>query len=149
MRFKTEVCSCSIFPTEAVLWFKEGDGGSGGLRIFAIHSGNYSFSRFSNIGRKNCILHHPEFLLQEEVHSGGTEDSRRRRLIPPWQTHRTSDLRMSARRALTRPSSISDWMMTSKVSAHDGTKISSPTTKPCNAIRWCSGMLMQNTNTRV
>ena len=102
MRFKTEVCSCSIFTTEAVLWFKEGDDGSGELRIFAIHSGNYSFSRFSNIGRKNCILHHPEFLLQEEVHSGGTEDSRRRRPIPPWQTHRTSDPRMSARRALTR-----------------------------------------------
>ena len=69
---------------------------SGRFQIFAIHSGNYTFSWFWIIGRKNCIIpeqDHPEFLLQEEGPSGGTEGSESR-LILSRKTDRWLDLRL-------------------------------------------------------
>ena len=69
--FKTEVCSCSNFPTEAMLWIKEVEMGTSvnDTKIFAIHSRSYSFSWFWITGRENCIIpeqDHPESVLQDE-----------------------------------------------------------------------------------
>ena len=47
-KFKTEVCFCSNFLKEAMLWITEVEMGNSmdGLIIFAIHSVNEAFSRF-------------------------------------------------------------------------------------------------------
>ena len=48
LRFKTEVCCCSNFPSEAKLWIKDVVLSTSVevFQIFAIHSGNYTFSGF-------------------------------------------------------------------------------------------------------
>ena len=45
IKFKTEVCSSSNFPTEVMLWIKEVEMATSvdDLKIFAIYSGTYSF----------------------------------------------------------------------------------------------------------
>ena len=65
------------------------------LKIIAINQG-YSFPEFGTDGRENCIFFeqdHPEFLLQEEGQSEGTESSERGSVLS-WKTDRLHDLRL-------------------------------------------------------
>ena len=92
IRFQTEVCSCSNFPTEAMLWIKEVE------MAFSVDDLKYSRSPFPYLELLDarCIIpeqDHPEFLLQEEVQSGGTEGSESRPK-PSRKTDRLLDLRL-------------------------------------------------------
>ena len=97
--FKTQVSSCSGSPSEAsnVVVQRSGDGRLGGrFEIIAPKSGFYSFTEFWDAGCQDCNCSeqdHPEFLLQEKGHSGGTESSERRS-VPSRKTDRFHDLRI-------------------------------------------------------
>ena len=57
IRFKTEVCSCSNFPTETMLWIKEvsRDGYfSGRFKIFAIYSRSTPFPDFELLDARSA-----------------------------------------------------------------------------------------------
>ena len=75
---------------------RSGDGRFGGwIKIIAINKG-YSFPEFWNAGRENCFCSeqdHPEFPLQKEGQSGGTESSERGS-VPSRKTDRLHDLRL-------------------------------------------------------
>ena len=82
IRFKTEVCTCSQFLTEAMLWIKEVEVVwiSGWSQIFALYQRN-SWSELWVVRRENCFSteqNHPEYPLQEKGQSGGNESSQRR-----------------------------------------------------------------------
>ena len=82
IRFKTEVCTCSQFPTEAVLWIKEVemvdsvDDLKSSCSVRGIRMGQtYEVTR-----REDCFSteqNHPEYPLQEKGQSGGNESSQR------------------------------------------------------------------------
>ena len=97
IRFKTEVCTCSQFPTEAMHWIKEvvmvvsvDD-----LNIFVISKRN-SNARFWSIPCEDCFStepNHPYFSLQKKGQSGGTK-STKRGPFPSWKTDCLLDLRV-------------------------------------------------------
>ena len=84
--FKNEVCSCSQFLAEAMLWIKEVElvESVDDVKIFVICKRN-STAKFRVIRRENCFSteqHLPEFSLQDKGESGGTESPKRRPLPP-------------------------------------------------------------------
>ena len=94
IRFKTEVCTCSQFHTEAMLWIKEVEmvESVDDLKIFVFYQKN------SNTGtrREKCFSteqNHPEYPRQEKGQSGGNE-SPKRGSFPSRKTDRLLDLRV-------------------------------------------------------
>ena len=81
IRFKTEVCTCSQFPTEAILWIKEVemvesvDDLKSSRSIRGTHGPNFELldARIAFSTEQN----HPEYPLQEKGQSGGNESSGR------------------------------------------------------------------------
>ena len=93
--FKNQVTVCSDFPSEAMLWIKEVEMVDfiGWINIFAIISGK-NFSR--DAGREDCFCSeqdHPEFPIQEERQSRGTERPERGP-VSKRKTDRRHDLRL-------------------------------------------------------
>ena len=75
--FKNQVTTCSHFPSKAMLWIKEVEmvGSLEQLKSSGSVSGK-DFPNFEMLGRENCFCSeqdHPEFPIQEEGQSGGTE----------------------------------------------------------------------------
>ena len=97
IRFKTEVCTCSQFPTEATLRIKEVE------MVQTIDDLKSSRSIKGTLGLDFELLdarifsalnkNHPEQPLQEKCQSGGKESSQRRPL-PPRKTDSLPDLRI-------------------------------------------------------
>ena len=89
--FKTEVCICSQFPTEAMLWIKE-------VEMFeSVDDLKSSRSIKGTHGPDFELLdaeqNHPEYPLQEKGQSGGNESSQRGP-VPSRKTDRLPDLRV-------------------------------------------------------
>ena len=85
IRFKTEVCTCSQFPTEAMLWIKEVEMVDSVDDLKSSRSVRGTLGPdFELLGRENCFSteqDHPEYPLQEKGQSGGNERSLRGRQI--------------------------------------------------------------------
>ena len=98
IRFKTELCSCSNFSTEALLWIKEVEmvNSVDDLKSSCFIQGFTPFPDFELLDTKMAsalIKIMLEFLLKEEGRSGGTECSESRP-IPQVQADRLLDLRL-------------------------------------------------------
>ena len=97
IRFKTEVCTCSQFLAEAMLWTKEVemvesvDDLKSSCSVRGTQTPDFEVpdARIASALKKN----HPEYPLQEKGQSGGNESSKRRPL-PPRKTDRLLDLRV-------------------------------------------------------
>ena len=77
IKFKTEVCTCSQFPKEAVLWIKEVEmvESMGDLKSSRSVRGTHG-PKSELLRRENCFSteeNHPEYLLLEKGQSGGNE----------------------------------------------------------------------------
>ena len=77
IRFKTEVCNCSQFPTEAMLWTKEVemvesvDGLKSSLSLRGIRMPNFEIIDARIASALNRIIHNSHF--KRRVQSGGTK----------------------------------------------------------------------------
>ena len=90
IRFKSEVCTCSQFPTEAMLWIKEVE------MVESVDDLKYSRSIRGTHGPNFQLLHAriaSAHLLHEKGQSGGNESSQRRS-FPSRKTDRLLDLRV-------------------------------------------------------
>ena len=81
IRFKTQVTTCSDFPSDAMLWIKEVEmvGSLDEFKILAISVWK-GFSKLRDAGRDDCFCSehdHPECPSQEEGQSRGTESPER------------------------------------------------------------------------
>ena len=80
IRFKIEVCTCSQFLTEAMLWIKE---------VEMVESVD---------DLKSCFItepNHPQYPVQKKGQSGGTK-SPEREPFPSWKTDRLPVLRVTS-----------------------------------------------------
>ena len=96
IRFEIDVCICSNFLSEAMLWIKEVEmvNSVDDLKSSCSIQGITPFPDFETTGREDCISterNYPEFLLQEKGQSGETKSSKRR-LIPSRKTDRLPNL---------------------------------------------------------
>ena len=97
IRFKTEVCTCSQFPTEAMLWIKEVemvesvDDLKSSRSIRGTHGPDFEVLDARIASALNRIIQNTRF--QEKGQSGGNESSKRRP-FPPRKTDRLPDLRV-------------------------------------------------------
>ena len=77
VRFKNQVTTCSLFPSEAMLWIKEVEMVDSVEELKSSRSvSGKNFSNFWDAGREDCFCSeqdHPEFPIQEEGQSRGTE----------------------------------------------------------------------------
>ena len=97
IRFKTEVCTCSQFPSEAMPWIKEVEmvdsvddlKSSSSVRGIECQILEVLDARIASALRR--IIHNTCF--KKKGQSGGTE-SRKRRPLPPRKTDRSPDLRV-------------------------------------------------------
>ena len=97
IRFKTEVCTCSQFPTEAMQWIKEVElvesvdelRSSSSTR--GISMPNFEVLDAKNASALNRIIHKNQF--KRKGQSGGNE-SPKRGPFPSWKTDRLPDLRV-------------------------------------------------------
>ena len=93
IRFKTEVCTCSQFPTEALLWIKEVemvesvDDLKSSRSITGTHGPNFELLDARIASALNKIIQNTRF--QERGQSGGNE-----RPFPLRKTDRSLDLRI-------------------------------------------------------
>ena len=97
IRFKSEVCTCSHFLTEAMLWSKEVE------MVESVDDLKSSRSIRGTPGPDFELLdarivsalnnNHPEYPLQEKGQSGGNESSQRT-FFPSRKTDRVLDLRV-------------------------------------------------------
>ena len=87
IRFKTEVCTCLQFPTEAMQWIKEVESSS--IRGISMPNFEVLDARIASALNKN----HPEFSFQRKSQSGGTK-SPEAGPFPSWQTDCLLDLRL-------------------------------------------------------
>ena len=97
-RFKTKVSACSSSPSEAMLWIKEVEmvDSVDDLKSSRSIQGCTHFPNFEVLDAKIASAlnkDHPEFLLQEEGQSGGTE-SPKRGPVSVRKTDRLPDLRV-------------------------------------------------------
>ena len=96
IRFKTEVCICSQFPTEAVLWIKEVemidsvDESRSSSSTRGIPMPNFEVLDARIASALNRIIHHSHFKRRK---SGGTKGPKAGPL-PSWQTDCSLDLRV-------------------------------------------------------
>ena len=96
MRFKTEVCTCSQFPTEAMLWIKEVemvdsvDDLKSSSSIRGISRPNFEVLDAKIASALNRIILNTRF---KKSQSGGTK-SPKRGPFPSWQTYRLPFLRV-------------------------------------------------------
>ena len=91
IRFKTAVCTCSQFPTEALHWIKEVEvvDSVDDLRIFVFCERN-SHAKFLSLRWEDCFSsepHHPQYPLQEKGQSGRTQSPERGPFLS-WKTDR-------------------------------------------------------------
>ena len=88
IRFKTEVCTCSQFPTEAMQWIKE-------VEMVDSVDELKSSSSVRGIPMPNFEVepNHPQYPLQEKGQSGGTKGTKRGP-FPSCKTDRFLDLRV-------------------------------------------------------
>ena len=97
IRFKTQVNSCSGFPSETILLIKEVEMVDSVDELKSSRSiEGKDFPNFELLGRENCLCfeqYHSEFLLQEEGQSRGTEGSERGS-VSTRKTDRLHDLRL-------------------------------------------------------
>ena len=97
IRFKTEVCTCSQFPTEAMLWIKEVelvdsvDDPKSSCSVRGISMPNIEVldAEFASALKQN----HPEYPIQMKGQSGGTKSPKRRPFLSR-KTDRLPDLRV-------------------------------------------------------
>ena len=93
IRFKTEVCTCSQFPTEAMPWIKEVemvesvDDLKSSCSVRGIR-----MSDFEVLGAK-IEQNHPKYPIQKKNQSGGTQGPEAGP-FPSWKTDRLPDLRV-------------------------------------------------------
>ena len=97
IRFKNQVTTWSDVLSEAMLWIKEVEmvDSLEELKSFAIRFWE-EFSKFWDAGREDCFCSwqdHPDFLIQEEGQSRGTE-SPEGGPVPARKTDRLHDLRL-------------------------------------------------------
>ena len=103
IRFKTEVCTCSQFPTEAMLWIKEVEmvESVDDLKSSCSIERNSNGPEFWGTRRENCFSteqSHPEYQLQEKRQSEGNESSQRRTVsfeedrLRTWSTSTSASL---------------------------------------------------------
>ena len=97
IRFKTEVCTCSQFPTEAMLWIKEVemvesvDDLKSSCSIRGIETPDFEVLDAKIASALNRIIHNTRFKKKDQ--SGGNESSQRGSLSPR-KTDRLPDLRV-------------------------------------------------------
>ena len=97
IRFKTEVCTCSQFPTEAMLWIKEvemvdsGDDLKSSRSIRGIQMPNFEVLDAKIASALNRVIHNTQF--KRKVSLEGTT-SPKRGPFPSWKTDRLPDLRV-------------------------------------------------------
>ena len=107
IRFKTEVCTCSQFPTEAMLWIKEVelvdsvDDLKSSCSVKGIHMPNFEVLEAKIASALNRIIHNSPF-KRRVGQSGGTK-SPKRGPFPSWKTNCLPDLRQRFCRELCRP----------------------------------------------
>ena len=96
IRFKTEVCPCSEFPTEAMLWIKEVqlfdpvDDLKSSSSLQGNHMPNFEVLDAKISSALNRNIHNTQF--KKKGQSGGTK-STKRGPFPSWKTDRLPDLR--------------------------------------------------------
>ena len=97
IRFKTEVCTCSQFPTEAKHWIKEVemvdsvDDLKSSLSVRGIQMPDFEVLDARIAPALNRIIHNSHFIRKD--HSGGTKGPKRGP-FPSWKTDRLPDLRL-------------------------------------------------------
>ena len=97
IRFKTEVCTCSQFPTLAMLWVKEVelvdsvDDLMSSLSIRGIQMPNFEVHDAKIASAQNRIIHNTQF--KKKGQSGGTK-SPKRGPLSPRKADRIPDLRV-------------------------------------------------------
>ena len=95
IRFKTEVCTCSQFPTEAMLWIKEVemtesvDALKSSCSVRGIRLPKFEVLDAKIASALNRIIHHTT--VQEKGKSGGTESPQKGPFLS-WKTDRLLDL---------------------------------------------------------
>ena len=97
IRFKNQVTTCSDFLSDAMLWIREVEmvDSLDELKILAIGFWK-EFSKFRDAGREDCFCSeqdHPEFPVQEQGQSRGTE-SPKGGPVSTRKTNRLHDLRL-------------------------------------------------------
>ena len=118
-RFKTEICTCSQFPTAAMLWIKEVemvdsvDDLKSSLSVRRIRMPDFEVLDARIASALNRIIHNSH--LKKKGQSGGTK-SPKRVPFPSWKTDRLPDLRVLPghwsqwiRRELCRPIYYCSW----------------------------------------
>ena len=97
IRFKNQVTTCSDFPSEAMLWIREVEMVDSLEELKSSRSASgKNFPNFGMLDAEDCFCiekDHPEFPIQEEGQSRGTE-SPDRRLVSTRKTDRLHDLRL-------------------------------------------------------
>ena len=102
IRFKTQVSSCSDFPSGAMSWIKEVEMADSVDELKSSRSiagkDCPHFRNFETAGCEDSVCSeqdHPEFLLQEEGQSRGTETSKKQSgSVSSRKTDRLHDLRL-------------------------------------------------------
>ena len=140
VRFKTEVCTCSQFPTEAMQWIKEVEmvESVDDLKSSCSKRGTQTLD-FWGTRRENCFSteqNPPEYPLQEKDQSGGTK-SPKRGPFPSGKTDRLPDLRVL-------PGHWSQWFCRELCRP-----IYNSIINDANPIWWHLGRIVQIKNTRV
>ena len=97
IRFKNQVTACSDYPSDATLWIKEVEMVDSLEELKSSRSVcGKDFSKHRDAGREDCLSSeqdHPEFSIQEEGQSRGTENPARGS-VSPSKTDRPHDLRL-------------------------------------------------------
>ena len=95
IRFKNQVTMCSHFPSEALLWIKEVEMVDS---LDELKSSRSVYGKnspiFGDAGREDCFCSeqdHPEFPIQEEGQSRGTEGPQKRGRVSTRKTNRLHD----------------------------------------------------------
>ena len=97
IRFKTEVCSCSQFPSEAMLWIKEVelvdsvDDLKSSCTVRGIQMPNFEVLDAKIASALNRIIHNTQFKRKVSLEE---QKSPKRGPFPSWKTDRSPDLRV-------------------------------------------------------
>ena len=97
IRFKTEVCTRSQFPTEAMLWIKEVemvesvDDLKSSRSIRGIHGPNFELLDSEIASALNILIQHARFKKKVNLEE---MKAQKRRPLPPRKTDRSPDLRV-------------------------------------------------------
>ena len=97
IRFKTEVCTCSQFLTEAMLWIKEVemvdsvDDLKSSCSVRGIQMPNFEVLDAKSASALNRIIHNTQFKRRISLEE---QKSPKRRPFPSWKTDRLPDQRV-------------------------------------------------------